>query len=174
MGRPVIVCFLGGTAGDLVAAILDPRELTLERQRLKKQHLFANDDEKDLFLSTTIYKSIPSHDYAYHVRKNHQVLGVVCRDMTNAMWAAARFKRLHRPHVWQEMTAFCGADSVEAYAKTMLDFGNMIANYTDNLLYLDEIVDGHAVKRLQDLGYQTPGKHKYTEWLLNETSNNCN
>lgn len=170
-----IVCFVGGTTGDIVTQILDPRELTLERQRLKKSHLFANDLEKDVFLETTQYASIPSHDFEYHRARQHKILGVVCRYMTNALWAAKRFKALHRPHVWKEMTEFCGADTVEAYAQMILDFGNMLEGHTTNVLYLDEIIAGRAIDRLTDLGYQTPGKTKYKEWLIdNETMHNTN
>ena len=168
-----IVCFVGGTAGDIVTQILDPRELTLERQRLKKPHLFATDLEKDTFLETIEYTSIPSHDFAYHRNRNHTVLGVVCRDMSSALWAASRFKELHRPHVWKEMTAFCGADTIEAYAQMILDFGNMLASYAKDVLYLDDIINGHAVNRLEELGYRTPGADIYKKWLMeHETSNN--
>ena len=176
--RPVdknltIVCFVGGTAGDIISQILDPRELTLERQKLKKPHLFATDAEKDIFLETIDYASVPSHDFVYHRNRNHTVLGVVCRDTCNALWAASRFKKLHRPHVWKEMTAFCGVDSIEAYAQAILDFGNMLASHTNNVLYLDDIINGHAVDRLTELGYQVPGKDIYKKWLIeNETSNN--
>lgn len=165
MGYPIIVCFAGGTAGDIVTQILDPRELTAERQKLKKPHLFSNDHEKDLFVKATDYNSIPSHDYDYHARNTHTVLGIVCREMSDAVWAADRFKKLHRPHVWKEMTSFCGADTVEAYARAILDFGSMLSTYTDNLLYLDDIVNGGAVDILQQLGYLTPGQDKYKEWL---------
>lgn len=175
MEHPIIVCFVGGTAGDIISQILDPSELTLDRQRLKKAHLFASDLEKDKFLETSEYVSIPSHDFEYHCKRKHKLLGVVCRRMSDAVWAASRFKELHRPHVWKEMTAFCSADTVEAYAQMILDFGNMLAGYTSNVLYLDDIIGGHAVDRLTGLGYQVPGKDTYKKWLIeNETSDNYN
>lgn len=175
MGNTIIVCFCGGTAGDIVSTILDPQELTPERQRLKKPHQFSNDREKDLFLNTTQYLSVPSHDFEYHRSHDHKILGIVCRTMPTAIWAATRFKALHRPQVWKEMTAFCGADTVEAYAQTIIDFGNMVASHTSNVLYLEDIVNGNAVECLTQLGYQTPGEHQYKKWLKdNETSNNRN
>jgi hypothetical protein len=59
--------------------------------------------------------------------------------------------------------------------KQIEDFGNMIASYTSNVLYLEDIVNGNAVERLTYLGYQVPGKCQYKKWLTdNETSNNCN
>jgi len=175
VGRPVIVCFVGGTAGDIISVILDPCDLTLDRQQLKKSHLFVNDTAKDAFLKTTRYYSVPSHDFEYHRKHNHKILGIVCRHMPDALWAASRFKDLHRPHVWKEMTAFCGADTIEAYAQMILDFGNMLADYTSNVLYLDDIINGHAVDRLKELGYQVPGEDIYKKWLIeNDNSNNYN
>lgn len=173
MGYPIIVCYAGGTCGDIISQILDPAELTLERQRLKKPHLFANKQEKDLFLGTTQYHSIPSHDFEYHCNSGHGVLGIVCRNMPDAIWAASRFKSLHRPHVWDEMTKFCGSNSVESYAQIIIDFGNMLANYATDVVYLDDIIHGKAVSRLGELGYKTPGADKYKKWLIdNETGNN--
>lgn len=165
MASPIIVCFVGGTAGDILTQILDTAELTPERWQLKKPHLFANDAEKDLFLASTPFISVPSHDFDYHSRRKHNILGIVCRNFSDANWAAARFKKLHRPQVWKEMTAFCGADTKEAYAQVIMDFGNMIANYTNNVVYLDEILTGQAVEKLQTIGYQTPGQEKYKNWL---------
>lgn len=175
MGHPIIVCYTGGTCGDIISQILDPAELTTDRQRLKKPHLFTNSQEKDLFLSTTQYLSIPSHDFEYHRDSGHNVLAIVCRYMPDAIWAATRFKSLHKPHVWKEMTKFCGANSIESYAQMILDFGNMIANYATDIVYLDDIVHGKAVSCLIGLGYTTPGANKYKEWLIdNENSNYSN
>ena len=50
----------------------------------------------------------------------------------------------------------------------------MIANYTDNVLYLDRIIAGHAVRDLIDLNVPVTGKDLYTEWLVNETMHNTN
>ena len=166
MGSPIIVCFVGGTAGDIIAQILDPQELTPARQQLKKPHLFANDTDKDLFLATTEFTSVPSHDFDYHHRRQHNILGIVCRNLFQAQWAAERFKKLHRSHVWKEMTAFCGAETPDAYAHAIIDFGNIVATYTDNVVYLDEILTGHAVAKLQTMGYQTPGQEIYKTWLI--------
>lgn len=165
MGYPIIVCYTGGTCGDIVSQILDPAELTLERQCLKKPHLFANNREKDQFLNTTQYLSVPSHDFEYHRNRGHNVLGIVCRHMSDAVWAADRFKSLHRPQVWEEMTKFCGANSVEAYAQMIIDFGNMLADYATDVVYLDDIIGGLVGTRLNEIGYATPGMHKYKQWL---------
>jgi hypothetical protein len=169
-----IVCFTGGTAGDIISRIIDPAELSLDRQRLKKPHLFSSSEEKDQYIKNSIWNSLPSHDFEYHQARQHGILGIRCRDMQSAMWAANRFKATHRPHVWEEMSRASGATNIEQYAQMIIDFGNMIANYTNNVLYLDRIVAGHAIADLTDFNIQTPGKDLYTEWLVNETSNNSN
>ena len=121
MANTTIVCYTGGTAGDIVSLIIDPAELSRDRQRLKKPHLFASDAEKDNFLDTAPWASVPSHDFEYHQRRQHEILAIVCRTKPNALWAAERFKSMHRPHVWEEMTQHCGAADVETYAQMILD-----------------------------------------------------
>jgi hypothetical protein len=162
----IIVCYTGGTAGDLISQILDHSELSLDRQRLKKPHTFSTVKEKDLFLKNSPWKSIPSHDFAFHQQSNHSILGIVCNTMDSAIWAAKRFKKLHSWHVWQEMTSYCGADDIETYAQNIIDFGKMVEQYTNNVLYLDSIISGQAIISLHQLGYQTPGAHLYSQWLL--------
>lgn len=172
--KPVIVCYTGGTAGDIISRIIDPDELSLDRQQLKKPHLFSSDKEKDQYINSSIWGSLPSHDFEYHRSRQHSILGIRCRDTQSALWAANRFKAQHRPHVWQEMSQSCGADTIEQYAQMIIDFGNMIANYTNNVLYLDRIIAGYAVADLIDLNVPITGEDLYTEWLVNETMHNTN
>jgi hypothetical protein len=172
--KPVIVCYTGGTAGDIVSQIIDDRELSNDRQRLKKPHLFLSNEEKDQYINNSTWGSLPSHDFEYHRERQHIILGIHCRDMESAMWAATRFKAMHRPHVWEEMSRACGATSIEQYAQMIIDFGNMVASYTHNMLYLDRIIAGYAITDLTNLNIPTPGKQLYTEWLVNETGNNSN
>lgn len=165
---PTIICYTGGTGGDIVTQIIDDRDLLPERQQLKKPHLFTSDNEKDQYIAHSIWNSLPSHDFEYHRKRQHAILGIHCRTWESAIWAATRFKSFHRPLVWKEMTAFCGADTVEAYAQMIIDFGNMLADYTDNVLYLDRIIAGHAIEDIKALGQPTPGIILYNEWLSNE------
>lgn len=166
MENTVIVCYMGGTAGDLISLMLDPTELSNERMRLKKPHLFSDDSEKDNFLVTAQWRSLPSHDFEYHRRRSHPLLGIVCRDSRSAIWAATRFKSLHRPHVWEEMSKFCGADDINGYAKAILDFGSMLNQYPrGSILYLDRILTGHACEDLSALGFHVVGNDVYQKWL---------
>jgi hypothetical protein len=174
MTTPIIVCYTGGTAGDIISTIIDPSELSLDRQKLKKPHLFQTAEEKDQYIANSQWASLPSHDFEYHRLKQHKILGIQCRDMQTALWAATRFKKLHRPHVWEEMSRACGANTIEQYAQMIIDFGIMIANYTDNMLYLDRIIAGHAVVDLLELNMPVTGKGLYTEWVINEKMHNTN
>ena len=48
----------------------------------------------------------------------------------------------------QEMTHFCGADSIESYATTLIDFGTFIGSKTDKILNLEDIVTGKAIEQI--------------------------
>jgi hypothetical protein len=172
---PIIICYTGGTAGDIISRIIDPSELSLDRQRLKKPHLFSSVEEKDQYIVNSTWNSLPSHDFEYHRLKQHRILGIQCRDMQSAMWAAQRFKEIHRPHVWEEMSRACGANTIEQYAQMIIDFGNMIASYTSDVLYLDRIIAGNAIEDLGLLGLPVPGAELYNKWLeANEKMHNTN
>ena len=154
-----IVCYAGGTCGDLVSALIDPRGAELrpngtvlhvpERVRLKKPHLFADDVEKDQYLESVAYDSISSHDSEYHIKRNHPFLSVSVQDFETALWAAGRFKSLHREHVWAEMQSKCGANSVEEYAQMMIDHTNMVAQSGCNIVKLESILQGSVIDDIQ-------------------------
>lgn len=174
-----IVCYTGGTCGDLITAMIDPRDTAFrdqavrhdtQRQRLKKPLSFANDSEKDDFIQQIQqqYASIPSHDLEYHVRRGHKFISVIVQDFDTARWAADRFKRLHRPQVWDEMQRACGATTVDDYANMLIDYSNMVKRHTDLVIHLESIVQGQAVPAVESiLGYKLdkPGHNIYQNWL---------
>lgn len=168
-----IVCYTGGTCGDMISAILDPAGadfknttvmLVQDRTRLKKPHLFESDTEKDQYLieAEKKYQSIPSHDLDYHIRRGHDFVGITVQDKTVALWAAERFKKLHRAHVWKEMTAACGADTVEGYAQMLIDFSKLVKQHTDCIVTLESIRAGTA---LDNPILKTASKDFYLDWL---------
>jgi hypothetical protein len=169
-----IICYAGGTCGDMISAILDPvgtqfRHTTvmiddLDRSRLKKPHLFQSDLDKDQYLIEIEkkYQSIPSHDLDYHIRKKHDFIGITVQDNAIALWAANRFKKLHRAHVWEEMTALSGVNSVEEYAHMLIDFSNVVKQHTDRIVTLESIRAGTA---LDNPVLKTASKHFYRNWL---------
>jgi hypothetical protein len=175
-----IVCYTGGTCGDLIAAMIDPTDARLvdttivhtkHRQQLKKPQSFANHQKKteyldEIFLS---YNSIPSHDLDYHVYCNHKFMSITVQNFQTALWAATRFKQLHRPHAWQEMCQFCGVDTIEDYAQTLIDYSNMVTQHAANVLQLEHIIDGRAVESLEKIlntKLTTRSTDIYHNWLL--------
>lgn len=176
-----IVCYMGGTCGDLIAAIIDYKDSRFEgkkmkhvdvRQRLKKPHLFATNEEKDEYLkqveTDTSYQSISSHDLAYHIDRKHSFIGITCDDIGVAVQAAKRFKDFHRPHVWQEMQTACGAKSVEEYAQMMIDFSNLIRQHTKKTVKLESIMTGNLLPELGnvlDRPIDRKGQNVYANWL---------
>ena len=163
-----IICYTGGTCGDIIARLIDDQELSSDRQRLKKPHLFSSSEEKDQYIASSTWRSLPSHDFEYHRLKQHNILGIQCRDMPTALWAANRFKALHRPQVWEEMCRACGSETIDQYAQMIIDFGNMVASYTSNVLFLDRIVAGYAIDDLTKLNIPLSGKSLYSKWLIDE------
>jgi len=174
-----VVCYAGGTCGDLITAMIDPRSAQVsnnvirhnkEREKLKKPHLFNSNNEKDHYLCeiSCVYDSIPSHDLGYHLDRGHDFITVVVQDPLTALWAAERFKKLHRAHVWEEMQKSCGADSVEDYAKILIDFSNMVSAKTTKIIKLEKILSGDAVNDLVDLLSRDVNGDIYQQWLINQ------
>ena len=176
-----LVVYNGGAAGDLVSAMLDHRgaHITNEgrvrhdpnREWLKKPHTFGTDLHKDLYLTQAFgyYDSLPSHDIQYHIDRNHNFIGVVVRNQASAIWAADRFHRLHPPSVWSEMQTAAKVQDVDGYAQMMLDFSNLVAENTKNVLSLEDILQGHAVQVLESITGEPVsdiGQEFYQQWLL--------
>lgn len=115
-----------------------------------------------------MYSSIPSHDTEFH-KHRHDFLTITVEDFNVALWAAERFQNCHRPHVWEEMSRACGAHTVEHYAQTMIDYSNMIVNFTNKSIKLESIISGHAVEQLETM-LQHPisaqGRSFYHDWLI--------
>lgn len=166
MDNKTIVVYMGGSCGDLVTALLDTADakfdkenkrvlLNPQRCKLKKPHLFANNKEKEHFLENIFqtYNSIPSHDLEWHIQRTDPFLGIKVSSRQTAIWAAERFKKLHKPHVWEEVKLATNINSTDQYADLLLHYGKKITSHTDKLLDLDEILNGLAIKKLSWLGY---------------------
>lgn len=176
-----LVVYNGGAAGDLVSAMLDYRgaHITDEgrvrhdpsREWLKKPHQFGTDLHKDMYLTQAFayWDSLPSHDIQYHIARNHDFVGVVVRTKLAAAWAANRFRNLHPESVWSEMQTAAKVQDVDGYAQMMLDFSNLVAEHTENVLSLEDILQGHAVQVLESITGEPVsdiGQEFYRQWLL--------
>ncbi len=177
-----IVCYMGGTCGDLISAIIDHRDSQLERgriihtdirQRLKKPHRFPTTKDKDDYLkqveTDTNYRSISSHDLSYHIESTHSFIGIVCDNLNVALKAAHRFKNLHRPHVWNEMQSVSGAKTVDDYAQMILDISNLIRQHTTKTVKLESIMSGNVLPELNNIlsiPVDKRGSDVYQNWLV--------
>jgi hypothetical protein len=142
------------------------------RHRLKKPHLFANNDDKDEYLkqvtADTDYRSISSHDLTYHIDRKHSFIGITCDDFTVALKAAHRFKNFHRARVWDEMQLACGAKTVEDYAQMILDFSNLVRQHTNKSVKLESIISGNVLPELKSaskIQIEKSGQNVYQNWL---------
>jgi hypothetical protein len=174
-----IVCFMGGTAGDLVTALLDSSgvivspfsaEVPAMRTQLKKPHLFRSNDEKDILVAIA-NTSISSHDYAYHLDRQHKILCVVVTDLESALWAATRFKELHRDHVWAEMSAKCGATTITEYAQMYIDFSIAVKENPNALIIdLKDLLSGNLLNCIKELNIPLADNaaELYNIWLNKE------
>ena len=171
-----IVCAAGGTCGDILTAIMDASDVEFknatvwiapERSQLKKPHSFADDSAKNNYvnLMSLVYNSIPSHDLDFHVRYRHPFIAVTVDKFETALWASERFKKLHRPHVWEEMQKVCGATNVNEYAQTMMDYSNLVRKHTTKLVALERILAGHAVEDLNQITDLDLNNEFYQQWL---------
>ena len=112
--------------------------------------------------------SVVSHDYEYHIRKNHKLLCIGVFDRASALWAATRFKQLHQLHVWEEMCNKCGANTIEEYAQMYIDYSNMIVeNEQNRLIDLRTIINGSLIETLKTLGFKinATAVELYDIWL---------
>jgi hypothetical protein len=171
-----IVCATGGTCGDMIVAILDPKgttvnngsvQLSPDRGQLKKPHTFVDDLAKNNYINamSLVYNSIPSHDLDHHVKHQQSFITVTVEKFDTALWAAERFKKLHRPHVWEEMQKFCGASNIEQYAQTIMDYSNLVSAHTDRRIKLERILEGHAIEDLRKYTTANLDNKLYQDWL---------
>lgn len=181
VGRSMIeiVCYMGGTCGDLISAMIDYRGSRFEgrkiththiRQRLKKPQLFISDLEKDEYLkqveSETDYRSISSHDMAYHISRKHSFIGITCDDFKIALKAAHRFKEFHRPLVWEQVQAASGAKTIEDYAQMIIDFSSLVRQHTTRTIKLESIMNKKVYSELNELlPIDKNGRNVYLNWI---------
>lgn len=132
--------------------------------------MFLNDEQKNHYMQTIkpCYNSVPSHDLDYHVKHKHWFIGIAVDDTDLAVWAAQRFKDLHRAHVWKEVERVLGITTWQQYAQCMLDYSGLLKSHTPNVLQLEDILSGHVVPKLElMLGHDLPNNIKtiaYRNW----------
>jgi hypothetical protein len=167
-----IICFMGGACGDIVVASLDPTDtqingnrisMPLHRQLLKKPHLYRTSEDKDVYLDFIgrHYRSVPSHNTEYHIEQKHNFYSITVDDMSVAQWAAQRFKDLHQPKVWDEMTRVINCNSVEDYANFLKNYSGVVKGKA-NIIRLEDIIGGNLANYIE---VDQNGKDMYYNWL---------
>jgi len=166
---------MGGTCGDLIACIIDSKNSIVRRRRVLtplnrsklKRDSFNTDDEKDNYLVQIAlqYKSIPSHDIEYHVRKKHEFISIGIRNRETAIWAANRFKALFTINEWIDTLDYLKITTLEDYSEMLLTYSSMVMQHTEKVIYLEDIVNGNAIERLQLLVSSTLDTAFYQSWL---------
>jgi hypothetical protein len=170
---------MGGMCGDLIACLIDSSDSVvrmgrvftpMNRGKLKKSDSFTNDEEKDLYIKQIEkkYKSIPSHDLEYHIRRKHDFISIVVSDVEVANWAAERFKRLHKIEVWKNVSKNSQIDSIKEYANILLLSSNIIKDNTDKIINLEDIIKGKAIDKLQPHVNSQLNDNFYKEWLIGQ------
>ena len=181
-----IICFAGGTAGDLVVGVLDPRNclydnqqgsITLEKDRytMKKFWLFNNEQDKDEYIDKVFkkYNSLPSHDVDFHINTtNRNVIGITCFDKSLRLQSAKRFKSLHRPYVWDSLRKVTDTETIDQYSNDILEISRKLKQKFPTI-DLQEIIGGDLINSLKILGHEIPaeGLRLYESWLERQQDN---
>ena len=180
--KKTIVCFAGGTSGDLVVAMIDSLDcgyeindhrinLTKDRSGMKKPWMFKNADEKRNYITDTFeaYDSLPSHDVDFHIgEKSENVIGITCFDKVLRDKSASRFKNLHTSEVWDSLTKVTNTKTLDQYSNDILEISKKLKN---NFLTIDlsQIVGGNLPDLLHQMGFDITVKSGslYEDWLTN-------
>lgn len=152
-----VVVYMGGCCGDFITALIDAQGVVFDdldarivlpepRQRLKKFWQFDSNSDKDRYMDamSAITGSISSHDIEYHCERPHDIIGVAVENEHTASWAAARFQRLHRPQVWQQVCQSNGIKTVGDYAQLMLHYSDMLTKRVKRVITVEQIRRGGA------------------------------
>lgn len=173
-----IVLYMGGCCGDIITGLIDTKGVSItsdarcavlkERARLKRGFEFENDAERDTYIqaSSLHWKSLPSHDTEYHIRKQHDYIGIICKNEKVAYWSAERFRNLHRPVVWERMCKSIGITSTNEYAQNIIHYGNYIGPTAKNTLDIQDIIEGNAIEQLKTLtDIDSCANILYKQWI---------
>ena len=174
----MIICFAGGTYGDIVTVMLDSKNCKLvqdkgypiftlpkDRIKLKLPHLFLNAEEKNNYIKqmNKKYLSIPSHDLDFHLQNKHNFFGVVCEDKNLRLKASKRFKTLY-----QNPENMSNSTSIEQYANDILEMSKKIINSGNQYIDLAQIISGNlidVIERKHNIEINEKNKNFYKNWL---------
>ena len=176
-----IVSHIGGTCGDLIAAVIDSTDvsfrstyavkLPLSRLSLKRG-ILNTDEEINQYLLEIFkkYKSVSSHlplsDVVFY--DNIKIITPVVYDKDIALWAANRFTSANLVKPYNHINgSVCEND--EEYANILLDHTKYMVGINPNssAIFIDvkDIVEGNLINKLQDHIDTELDSNFYQQWL---------
>ena len=173
-----IICYMGGTCGDLVTSVIDSTNSTLDKSRIHttmdrsklKSGLFLKTEAEQLNYIKEMeskYLSIPSHNIDLHVKYQHSFITIVTENYGLALWCATRFKNLNTlNNVWTNMY---GNDAIpDRHADSIIQSCKYLSLHTDRIIMLEDILSGNLLSNLSKY-VKTPLNEKLNEeWLSNQ------
>ena len=171
-----IICYAGGTCGDIVASVIDSTDSQLEGSRIQtsmtrsklKSWLHGMSEAELLGYIESMklcYLSIPSHRIDFHLKHKHDYITTYADSYELAHWCATRFKNLHPPVVWQKLM---NGGTVEDYANIILNTSSHMAEHTDKVISLRDILDGNLLDSLSKYIKTPLNQDLYFSWLAKQ------
>lgn len=112
------------------------------------------------------YLSIPSHRIEFHMKHGHDYITVYVDNFDDALWCANRFKKLHPNFVW---TNLMGDSPVEDYANIVLNSSKFMAENTDKVILLKDILNGNLFDSLSKYVATPLNQKLYKYWLAKQS-----
>ena len=181
--RKTIVCFAGGTSGDIVVAVMDPKncqydpqkarmKIAKDRAEMKIPWTFQGDEQKNNFIRKSFqkYETIPSHDVDFHIGQGAKnVLGITCFDKDLRDRSAKRFKAIHTDEDWNSLLKVTKTETVDQYSDDILAISKKL-DASFPTIDLVSIINGTLLEKLGALGYKIPdsGISLYDKWIKNQ------
>jgi hypothetical protein len=179
-----IVCFAGGTSGDLVVSVLDPKncdynpsqgkvKISKDRSVMKKFWQFTNTKQKKDAIKNGFenYDSLPSHDVDFHIDHGQdKVIGITCFDKDLRDRSATRFKNLHSNQVWDSLTKVSKTETIEQYSDDILQISRKLER-AFTTIDLKEIIKGNLISRLTEMEYTISDESLeiYKKWMAHHS-----
>jgi len=169
----MLIVFAGGTCGDIVCELIDRGTMPVfedgYRSKLKHIDRFNSDLEKMEYIKEAEkkFKSIPSHDLDFHIKNQHNFIGITVMNHKDRLWASERFKIINQPESWEVMAKSSGADTIESYAEVIDQMTKRIKITKNPTIDLHNIRNGTLIDQMQALNIDliSSAKEHYQNWL---------
>lgn len=169
----IVIYFLGGYAGDLVSSVIDSTgcvvvpsgkiSMPMNRKVFKGRWIHTNEEKEFHYNNLSkLYKSIPSSHIEYHLENNHKVITVTATEKWAFELAAERFIKFHTPNAAKEIY---NKETVEELAEYYASESNKSRNLGTPILYLEDIIHGNLIEKLEKITDLPLNRTIYDIWL---------